>query len=118
MKLKLTEKQIQDSIMRYLALNFRSTGFFWVNKTQGTFDPVKKVFRSGTTYKGISDILGILYGKFIAIEVKSATGRLRPEQKAFLEKINRMGGIAFEARSIDDVDARLRQWEGMRYDQV
>ena len=42
-------------------------------------------------------------GRFLAIEVKSATGKPTPEQTAFLAAVVRAGGIAFVARSVDDV---------------
>jgi hypothetical protein len=42
-------------------------------------------------------------GKFLAIEVKNAKGRLSSHQEAFLNRVNEEGGIAFVARSVDDV---------------
>jgi hypothetical protein len=57
---------------------------------------------SGAT--GISDLGGICPGgRFIAIEVKGATGRIRPRQALYLDEVSRMGGIALVARSVDDV---------------
>jgi dihydroxyacid dehydratase/phosphogluconate dehydratase len=43
---------------------------------------------------------------FTSIEVKSATGRLRPEQRQWLEAVQAAGGIAGVARSVEDA-ARL-----------
>lgn len=42
-------------------------------------------------------------GRFLAIEVKSATGKPTPEQVAFLSAVVKAGGIAFIARTLDDV---------------
>jgi hypothetical protein len=39
---------------------------------------------------------------FTSIEVKSATGRLRPEQRQWLETVQAAGGIAGVARSVED----------------
>jgi hypothetical protein len=39
---------------------------------------------------------------YTAIEVKSRTGRLTPEQSAFLELVRRSGGRAGVARSVED----------------
>jgi Holliday junction resolvase len=56
--------------------------------------------------KGIADILGCYQGRFLAIEVKTLTGRLSPAQEQFLERVRKAGGLAFVARSIDDaIDA-------------
>lgn len=39
----------------------------------------------------------------LCIEVKSKTGRLRPEQEAFLNQMTCLGAIAGVARSLEDV---------------
>jgi len=57
--------------------------------------------------KGISDILGVYKGRFLAIEVKRPGGRVSPEQRAFIERINDEGGIGFVAYSVDDVVDKL-----------
>lgn len=55
-------------------------------------------------WPGCSDILGMLRnGKFLAVEVKAPTGKLRPEQAVFLERIRDAGGVAFVARDCRDV---------------
>lgn len=56
--------------------------------------------------RGISDILGCYKGRFVAIEVKTRTGKASPAQEQFLERVRKAGGIAFVARSVDDaIDA-------------
>ena len=40
--------------------------------------------------------------QFIAIEVKSSTGRVRPEQARFLAAVKALGGLAGVARSVED----------------
>lgn len=57
--------------------------------------------------RGVSDILGIIQGRFLAIEVKSAIGRLTDEQRVFLANINNNGGIAFCARSVEQAAEQL-----------
>jgi Holliday junction resolvase len=76
----------------------------------GTYDPVRGCYRanhSKFSEKGSSDILGIWQGKMLCIEVKSRRGTLRPEQKEFLETMNRLGAITLVARSLDDVCSAL-----------
>lgn len=72
---------------------------------------MKRIYRKSNNpfhIKGTSDILGILPdGRFLAIEVKSATGRLSEEQKFFIFQINANGGKAFMARTIQDVETEL-----------
>jgi hypothetical protein len=55
-------------------------------------------------FTGCPDVLGQLHdGRVLAVEVKSKTGRLRPEQSIFLERIRGAGGVAFVARNLRDV---------------
>ena len=104
----LPENIIESQILYYL----RSKGIFcWKQPSAGFFDTKLKRFRkhaSPYVIGGISDILGILSdGRFLAIEVKSKTGRPTKEQLTFIENINKRGGVAFVARSIQEVDEKL-----------
>jgi hypothetical protein len=59
-------------------------------------------------WPGCPDVLGQLKdGRFIGCEVKSSTGRLRPEQTVFLERIRGAGGVGFVARDLRDVVREL-----------
>jgi penicillin-binding protein-related factor A (putative recombinase) len=92
-------------------------------KTMGTFDPVTRNFRRISKWykKGVSDIIGIYKGKFLAIEVKLpkrqvgektyAAGRLSPFQKIFLQDVIDHGGIAFVATSADEVEQKLGEFD-------
>ncbi len=79
----------------------------------GTFDPVRGVYRSNGgkfTERGSSDILGIYRGKMLCIEVKSKTGRLRPEQESFLNQMERLGAIAGMVRSLDQAIELIKRY--------
>jgi VRR-NUC domain len=55
-------------------------------------------------WKGCPDVLGQLKdGRLLGVEVKSPTGRLRPEQTVFLDRVRAAGGVAFMARDMRDV---------------
>ena len=55
-------------------------------------------------WPGCPDVLGQLKdGRLLGVEVKSRTGRLRPEQSVFLDRIRGAGGVAFIARDLQDV---------------
>lgn len=55
-------------------------------------------------WPGCPDIVGMLKdGRFLGVECKSPTGKLRPEQAVFLERIRFAGGVAFMARDCRDV---------------
>lgn len=106
--MKLSEKQIENSILEYLAM--RNIYAFKV-KSQGTYDVKEGRFRKPSRYykRGTADILGVLPGgRFLAIEVKSKTGRLSMHQKMFIEAVNAYGGLGFVARSIEDVEQSIK----------
>lgn len=104
---KLLEKDIKRVIIAYL----RMRGVFcWVNTSVGVWDEKKNTYRrmnGAGQMKGTADILGIFNGKPLAIEVKSAKGVISLEQAHFLNLFRKAGGIAFVARSVDDVVSQL-----------
>jgi hypothetical protein len=66
--------------------------------------------------RGVADILGFLPdGRFLAVECKSSTGKLRPEQAVFLERVNRAGGVGIVARSLDDLISALNDAKSPTY---
>lgn len=48
------------------------------------------------------DMVGTTVAVFLSIEVKTPTGRLRPEQQQWLDAVQSAGGIAGVARSVED----------------
>lgn len=57
--------------------------------------------------KGALDIAATLRGRAIWIDAKIGKDRLTPAQVKFCAAQERAGGIAFAARSVDDVTDRL-----------
>lgn len=52
---------------------------------------------------GSSDLIGwTSTGRFLATEVKAPKGRPTDGQESFLQTVNRMGGIAILAKSVED----------------
>ena len=90
----------------------RSKGIFcWKNVTGGYYDSKIKRFRKQSSpyaINGTSDILAILKdGRFLAIECKSKYGKATPDQLMFIERINFNGGLAFVAKSLEEVQEKL-----------
>ena len=48
------------------------------------------------------EMVGSTVAVFVSIEVKTATGRLRPEQQQWLDAVQAAGGIAGVARSVSE----------------
>ena len=55
-----------------------------------------------TTRTITPDMVGQRVAIFTSIEVKTATGRVSPEQRQWLEAVQAAGGIAGVARSVED----------------
>jgi hypothetical protein len=103
------EQTIQRAILEYL--NWKHI-FCWKNNTAGIYVKARNTYIPSHA-PGVSDILGILpSGRFLAIEVKSPTGRVSPHQQQFIERINAAGGLAFVARSVEEVHAEVEALEG------
>jgi len=66
------------------------------------YDTKRQVYRKGVQRKGIPDIIGIINGRFIGIEVKIGRDRQSADQKEVEREINEAGGVYFIAKSYDD----------------
>jgi hypothetical protein len=111
----MSEQQTQQEIR--LALS-RGDTRLWRNNTGTLYDRQGRPVQFGLC-KGSSDLIGLRsitigpehlgqrLAVFAAIEVKSATGRATPEQAAFIEQVQAMGGLAGIARSVSDAAAHL-----------
>jgi hypothetical protein len=81
-----------------------------------TIQPGDVIIRNGRPLHaglcvGSSDLIGYRringVAQFVALEVKTATGRATPEQTRFLDHINTAGGCAAIVRSVADADSVL-----------
>lgn len=71
-----------------------------------------RVVRFGA--RGVSDIIGQMAdGRFLAVEVKSARGRVTADQNAFLGNVAGHHGVALLVRSVDDVFEALGRPESL-----
>lgn len=61
--------------------------------------------------KGSSDLIGILKpsGRFFALELKNSKGKTTEEQELFIKLVNRMGGYAGVARTVDEALAHYHR---------
>lgn len=94
-----SESQIKKEIIAYL----KERGIWHYVQHQSS--PYQNVIK-----KGISDIIGIFQGRYLAIEIKDAKGLVRKEQKVFIEEVLEQGGVAFVARSVSEVKNKLHKF--------
>lgn len=104
----MTEHDIQNSIRSEttdIAVLFRA------NVGSGiTYDG--RFFNTGLP-KGFSDLFGFRRsdGRAVFIEVKSQSGKVRPEQITFIQKMRVYGALAGVARSVEDARKIILQEE-------
>ena len=97
------ERDIQRAILKILAMN---SVLAWKAHSQGV--KIAGHGRIPNPSAGIPDICGICKnGRFLGIEVKRPGGTVAEHQTEFMRKILATGGLAFVARSLDDVLAVL-----------
>lgn len=101
-----TEGPIQTAIIQFLRLH----GFWvWRQNNHAVYDAKRGVYRRNpSAMLGVPDIMGTMPdGRILAIEVKSRTGKPTPEQGRFIAEVRRRGGVAFVARTLEDVKREL-----------
>ena len=96
----------------------RGTVRLWRNHTGALVDQQGRFVRFGLC-KGSSDLIGLRslevtpemvgqrFAQFVALEVKTATGVVSSEQRAFLQLVQQLGGVAAVCRSIEQAQAVL-----------
>ena len=83
------EQNVQTSIMNYI----KAIGGLPIKQNQiGIYGQA-----------GVPDIIACIKGRFVAIEVKRPGQKPKPIQEAFLDSINKKGGLAFWSDNLDKV---------------
>lgn len=93
-----TEKETQKAILQYLEAK---RIFHYRNNSGATKTEHGSFLRYG--YPGSPDIIAVVKGTYIGIEVKDIKGKLSPSQIAFQKELEKAGGIYIVARDIDTI---------------
>jgi hypothetical protein len=56
---------------------------------------------------GSADLVGLVGGRFVALEVKAPKGRVTEEQREWLALVRRFGGFAAVVHSVDEARAAV-----------
>lgn len=98
--MKQKEKDIQNAIVEWLEWK---KIFHYRNNTGAFVRPgTSSFYRFGVP--GAPDIVCVISGLFVGIEVKRPGGRLSPLQEDFGKRLTKAGGIYIVATSIEDVE--------------
>ena len=87
-----------EEVLGGLALRINNTGIY---------DPRTKRFRKSHTRKGIPDIICVLDGTFIGVEIKYGKDRLSQHQKDMKKEIEAAGGFYMVAKTFEQYVSTL-----------
>jgi hypothetical protein len=104
----VTESQLQDAIR--LELGAAPDLVLWRNNV-GVAERRGFTIRFGVGGPGGADLIGCYRGRFVAVEIKTPTGRQSPEQRTFQALVERKGGVYVVLRSVEDARAWLHDLE-------
>lgn len=93
-----SEKHLQNRIIEFL--NVATKGLFWQNDAIGVRGRKRE-----NRYRpnGVPDVLGVIDGQFVGIEVKTKNGKLLPSQIEFSARFIEAGGLYYVTRSLTDL---------------
>ena len=99
-------RAVQLACAPYARLHRANTGLAWTGdvtrlKDGSVLIKNPRPFKAGVV--GMADLVGwTLTGRYVALEVKSGSGRATVEQRAFIAAVTRDGGIAGVVRSVEE----------------
>lgn len=96
----MTESQLQDQIRVALGMD-PDVVLFRNNIGHATMRHGARV-TFGVGGPGGADLIGMFRGRFVAVEIKTATGRQSPEQRKFEALVKARGGVYVILRSVED----------------
>lgn len=102
------EDYVQASIIAYLRRVLIDGVAFAIPNGGKRSISVARVLKATGVLPGVSDLIILLPGKTICAEVKTAKGRVSPEQRDFGFQVQGLGHHFCILRSIDDARNMLR----------
>tara|TARA_R110002020_G_scaffold245223_3_gene458902 strand:- start:17788 stop:18156 length:369 start_codon:yes stop_codon:yes gene_type:complete len=101
----MKESQIQTVILNWLTLQPKDQMFSWRMYTgpivRGN-PKTGKTFFTPNPCPGLPDIIVIIKGRFVGLEIKQLKGTQSLEQETFEKAIKKAGGFYFLIRSLDE----------------
>lgn len=89
---------LTDCVMKWLDLNGHCPARI---NTTGLYDTKLGKYRPSGSTVGVPDILACIESRYVGLEIKFGSDKLRPEQIAFGNKIRESKGVYVEVRTFD-----------------
>lgn len=99
---KTTESMILQAVLLWLTIMAKTKPLYFFRSGSGALKTEQgRFFKTGRA--GCPDITCLYAGRFIGLEIKTATGRQSPAQRAAESEILAAGGEYYIIRSVADV---------------
>jgi hypothetical protein len=97
----MTEAQLQQSIIIWFRNNYQMHGKGLIFSVANESTYKNKTFKNTGTMPGVSDLIVVLNGKTIFIELKTETGIQSEKQKEFETKVKQLNQEYYLIRSLE-----------------
>ena len=97
----MTEAQLQQSIIIWFRNNYQIHGKGLIFSVANESTYKNKTFKNTGTMAGVSDLIVILNGKTIFVELKTETGIQSEKQKEFETKVKQLNQEYYLIRSLE-----------------
>ena len=105
------EDRLQVSVVQWLKLALPADALFYAVPNGGSRNPIEGAkLKAMGTLPGVSDLNIECNGRTYHIELKTASGRQSPAQKAFESSVHKAGNLYQLCRSLDEVEGALLGW--------
>ena len=103
---KVSEKDIQKAVGNYLTY----VKVFWYRQNSGmifsNYKGKERAFRAGVI--GAPDIIAVINGIYVGIEIKNSKGKLSEHQVKFRVNLIKAGGEYWVIKSLEDIENAIR----------
>jgi len=107
-KFMKAENKIQQEIVKFFRSNFYGKGIIFSvpNERKGGYMAMKDLLLTGLL-SGVSDLVVILQGRVLFVEVKNSIGRQSDKQKRFEKQVSELGYKYYLVRSLEEFKSIL-----------
>lgn len=103
-KKKSPTNELTNAIQQYIQLIGGDA--FRINTT-GIYDENLGMYRTSGSTKGVSDLVAVIKGKFVGVEIKVGSDKQRPMQLKFQLRVEKAGGIYIIAKDFDSAKIEI-----------
>lgn len=105
-KIKIKEKDLQHSLLEWLGyqkiFHYRNNSGAVISEYKGK----KRFMRFGAV--GSPDIVCVIKGQFVGVEVKGTGGKQSDDQKDFQERLEKAGGVYIVGCDFNEITKQLK----------